>query len=154
MSSILDDENILIENVGDSCNLVKPLEEMLERFNITNTINILKSEKCEEIFNKLSCLNIDGYEWLRYFDMIVLYNKEAASTVFVIFFEKAPQYCTGNFYCEHKIRLNICIHDYDLTEELSSNLRSLFDLNNNQIWEIASNFDHPYPPITYKYIKK
>ena len=154
--SLLDDEDILIEKVGESCNLVKPLEEILEEFSITNTINITKTEKCEEFINNLFCIDIDGYEWIYYFDRFILYNKESVSTVFVIFFEKVLQNYTNNF----KINLKIFVYNHDLSEELSSNLRSLFDLNNNQIWESENNFDYrtdridPIDPYTtYKYVK-
>jgi hypothetical protein len=54
--SLLDDENILIEKVKESCNLIKPLEEILEEFSITSTINVASSEKCEEFDNFFSKL--------------------------------------------------------------------------------------------------
>ena len=160
MSSILDDENILIENVSDSCNLVKPLEEILEEFSITSTINVANSKKCKEFFNKLSHLKIDGYKWVIYFDRFVLYNTETVSTNFVIYFEKILQDYTGHYLNrKYKINLRIAMYYHNLSEELSSNLISLFNLNNNQIWKITNNFDYradyldPDPYTSYKYIK-
>ena len=157
--SILDDENILIENVNRSCNLIKQLEEVLEEFSITSTMDVTSSEKCEEFFNKLSLLKIDGYEWNRFFDRFIFHNKE--TVVFVIFFEKILQdYTSYYFNRKYKINLKIDMYNHDLSEELSSNLISLFDLNNNQIWEITSNFDYradyidPDPYTSYKYVKK
>lgn len=161
--SILDDDNILIEKVKESCDLIKPLEEILEEFSITSTINVTSSEKCKEFFNKLSHLKIDGYEWVIYFDRFILYNTETVSTNFVIFFEKILQNYTSHSnreYREYKINLKIAMYNHDLSEELSSNLISLFDLNNNQIWKITSNFDYradyidPDPYTSYKYVKK
>ena len=157
--SLLDDENILIENVKESCDLIKPLEKMLEEFSIINTINTAASEKCEEFFNNIRCIDVGSYEWLKFFDRFILYNKEAVSVsaVFVIFFEKAPQFYTG--YFNSQINLKIAVYNHDLSEELLNNLISLFDLNNNQIWKITNNFDYnvdyidPVPYTTYKYIK-
>ena len=152
--SLLDDENILIENVKESCDLIKPLEEILEEFSITSTINTATSEKCEEFFNNLSRLKIDGYEWIRYFDRFVLYNKETVSTVFVVYFEKILQDYTGYVNREYKINLKITVYNHDSSKELLSNLISLFDLNNNEIWDVGRNFNyHTDPYTTYKYIK-
>ena len=161
--SLLDDENILIEKVKESCDLIKPLEEVLEEYSITSNINtnVASSEKWEDFCNKLSCLKIDGYEWARYFDRVILYNTETVSTVFVIYFEKVLQdYTSYYFNRKYKINLKIAIYNHDLSEELLSNLISLFDLNNNQMWEITDNFDYradyldPDPYTLYKYIKK
>ena len=158
--SLLDEENILIEQVKESCDFIKQLEEILEEFSITSTINVASSEKCEEFFNKLSCLKIDDYEWAIYFDRFVLYNTETASTNFVIYFEKILQdYTSYYFNRKYKINLKIAMYNHDLPEELLSNLITLFDLNNNQIWKITDNFDYrgdyidPDPYTTYKYIK-
>ena len=157
--SILDDENILIENVRESCGLIKPLEEILEEFSITNTINTANSEKCEKFFNKLSRLKIDNCEWYRYFDRFILYNKEIGYAVFVILFEKVLQDYTGDytgdyFNREYKINLKITAYNHLLSEEHLSNFISLFDLNNDQMWEAKRNFNyHPdYPYTTYKYV--
>ena len=155
--SILDDENILIEKVKESCNLIKQLEEILEEFSITSTINVVSSEKCEEFFNKLSHLKIGSYEWVRYFDRFGLYNPETVSTVFGIYFEKVLQdYTSYYFNRKYKINLKLVIYNYDLSEEHLSNLISLFDLNNDQIWEAERDFNyHPdYPYTKYKYVKK
>jgi hypothetical protein len=155
--SLLDDENILMENIKESCNFIKPLEEILEEFKITNTIDTIRSEKCGEFFNKLSLLKIDGYEWLRYFDRFILYNIETVSTVFVISFNKILQDYTGYFNCNYKINLEITKYNHDFSGECSIDLISLFDLNNNRIWEVINNFnpreDYIDPYTTYKYIK-
>ena len=158
--SLLDDENILIENVKESCDFIKPLEEILEEFSITSTINTATSEKCEEFFNDIRCIDVGNYEWSRYFDRFVLCNKETRATVFVIdfnFFEKVPQNYISYFNYDYKINLKITVYNHDLSGECISDLISLFDLNNNQIWEITSNFDHHTdyidPYTEYKYIK-
>lgn len=155
--SVLDDENILIENVKESCDLIKPLEEILEEFSITSTINVTNSEKCEEFINNICRIAVGSYEWLRYFDRFVLYNKETVSTVFVIFFEKIPSFHTDYFNSQYKINLKISVYNHDLSGECLSDLISLFNLNNNQIWEVSNNFDHHAdyvdPYTTYKYIK-
>ena len=154
--SLLDDENILIEQVKESCDLIKPLEEILEEFSIINTINIAKSEKCEEFINILRSIDIDGYEWIHYFDRFILYNTETVSTVFVILFEKVPRDYTGYFNCNCKINLEISIYNHDtgLSEGLLNNLISLFYLNNNQIWGVTNHFDYHTDRYTiYKYIK-
>ena len=153
--SLLDDENILIENIKESCDFIKPLEEILEEFSITSTINVTNSEKCEEFINNIRRIDVGNYGWLMYHDRFILYNKENASTVFVIFFENIPQFNTS--YFQYKINLKITVYNHDLSGECLSDLISLFDLNNNQIWKVSNNFDHhadyidPYK--TYKYIK-
>ena len=150
--SLLDDENILIENVKESCDLIKPLEEILEEFSITSTINVTNSEKCEEFINNIRRIAVGSYAWLRYFDRFVLYNTETVSTVFVIYFEKIPQFNT--IYIQDKINLKISVYNHDLSGECLSDLISLFDLNNNQIWETTRNFNyHIDPYTTYKYVK-
>lgn len=158
--SLLDDENILIEQVKESCDLIKHLGEILEEFSITSTINVANSKKCEDFFNKLSHLKIDGYEWTIYFDRFILYNTETVTTNFVIYFEKILQDYTSHYFNrKYKINLKIAMYYHGLSEELSSNLISLFNLNNNQIWEITSQFDYhadyldPDPYTSYKYIK-
>lgn len=156
--SLLDDENILIEQVKESCDLIKPLEEILEEFSITSTIDIASSEKCEEFFNKLSLLKIDGYEWLRYSDRFILYNTETVSSVFIICFNKILQdYNSYYFNRKYKINLEITVYNHDLSGEGLINLISLFNLNNNKIWEVVNNFnprkDYIDPYTTYKYIK-
>lgn len=156
--SLLDDENILMEDIKESCNFIKPLEEILEEFSITSTIDATRSEKCGEFFNKLSLLKIDGYAWLKYSDRFILYNTETVSSVFIIYFNKILQdYNSYYFNREYKIDLEITVYNHDLSGECSSNLISLFDLNNDQIWEVVNNFnpreDYIDPYTTYKYIK-
>lgn len=157
--SLLDDENILIENIKESCDFVKPLEEILEEFKITSTIDITKSEKCDEFLNNISSIDIGGcYAWLKYFDRFILYNTETVSSVFIIYFDKILQdYNSYYFNREYKINLEITVYNHDLSGECTSNLISLFDLNNNQIWEVVNNFnpreDYIDPYTTYKYIK-
>jgi hypothetical protein len=150
--SLLDDENILIEKVNESCDLNKLLEEILGEFSIASTI-IANSEKCEKFVSKLSLLKVGGYEWISFFDRFILFNKETVSSVFIISFDKILQdYTSYYFNRKYKIDLKITVYNHDLSEELLGDLISLFDLNNNQIWEIT-NAGYIDPYTTYKYVK-
>ena len=133
--SLLDDENILIENVKDSANLPKVLDNIYKLYRQYNKIDFAEMY---ELIDKLPVF--DGAEWhITSLTSISLCYKNN------IFFS----YCSLKFFNKFIdgrtlpwVFIEFPSTDYDTRyRKIQNDIKTLFNLHNNALWEYK-NFYH------------
>ena len=126
--SLLDDENILIENIKDSANLPKVLDDMYKLYRQYNKIDFAEMR---EFIDKLPVF--DGIEWYitSLTSISLCYKNNILSSYCSLkFFNK---FVDGRILPYVFIEFPIFYQD-TRGREIQNNIKMLFNLHNNPLW--------------------
>ena len=127
--SLLDDENILIENVKDSANLPGVLDSMYKLYRQYNKIDFAEMRK---FIDKLPVF--DGTEW---------YVTSLTSISLCYKHNILSSYCSLKFFnkfVDGRVLPYVFIEFLSINgdtrvQEIQNNIKILFNLHNNPLWE-------------------
>ena len=126
--SLLDDENILIRGVKESCNFSNMLDSVLDDFKTTKSIH---TKSGEDLFKILPCF--ENYEWTRYCNRFTMYHTTSRSVVLDIHFDEVLLYYSSKYKCEYMVHIVIYSNYY--YADIRDSFNSLFKLDDGLLWE-------------------
>ena len=134
--SLLDDENILINDTKQSVNFVELLSDINESFRNHRTLHI---DDINKLIPKLP--RFEDYNWYVYNNTCIrLFCKSIPHTLCQIDFGCRPY--TSNLFnnCSYQFFYGLILHEFadasQYEQEVIQNLKHLFDLDNREQWVV------------------